>query len=350
MKGHAFEIVFDKLLAHMGVRCDAVGGDTDVDRVVNGFKLQLKTPTLAGTRGEMVQYKTHKTHGAKSQDESMDYYSARAEFPDFLIGLVTYKPLRILFLRRDELPVHADDPSRIKSPFDLDWKRHGGLNASHRIGLKRITEVNGVTPGETELLPLTSKKLGLASDIILDSILKSENFRVWDMNVLGFAREFAFRRLARLKGVTVLPANHCGRTRAEKADLALTSIGTARCHHFQVKGATYSACKLAGRGSTVALETQLSRGRVNDHPTQSRLYLKTDFDSIIACLEPPVADAFREELGFKARKRWAFFSVPTSLLEPHPKMPHRLKSMQHISYETLVAKHEVSERWLERWR
>ena len=34
-----------------------------------------------------------------------------------------------------------------------------------------------------ELLPLTAKSLGLKTDIIVDSILRESNFRIWDMNI-----------------------------------------------------------------------------------------------------------------------------------------------------------------------
>ena len=67
IQGHAFEVIFDYLVRSSGFKSQAIGGDVDIDRIVNGKKLQLKTPYSAGTRGNIVQYKTHKTHGAKSE-------------------------------------------------------------------------------------------------------------------------------------------------------------------------------------------------------------------------------------------------------------------------------------------
>ena len=63
IQGHAFEVIFDYLVHSSGFQIQTVGGDGDIDRIVNGIKLQLKTPYSAGTKGTIVQYKTHKTHG-----------------------------------------------------------------------------------------------------------------------------------------------------------------------------------------------------------------------------------------------------------------------------------------------
>ena len=50
-----------------------------------------------------------------------------------------------------------------------------------------------------------------------------------------------------------------------------------------------------GKDSIIATETQLTRGRVSNHPTQSRLYLKTDFDYLILCVDPPLVRLFDKE-------------------------------------------------------
>lgn len=49
VRGHAFEVVFDDIVNASGFKAITVGGDSDVDRIVNGVTLQLKTPTAAGT-------------------------------------------------------------------------------------------------------------------------------------------------------------------------------------------------------------------------------------------------------------------------------------------------------------
>lgn len=159
VKGHVFEAIFDHLMYSCGQEVIEVGGDTGVDRIVNGQKLQLKTPTLAGTTSTQVQYKTHKTHGAKSELESFDYYYRKEKFADFLVGLISYSPLRIIFLSRDELPTHPESPEHIISPFTVGWTKHQGLNAFKLIGIDNIDLCSDhLRPDpEKELLPLCSK-------------------------------------------------------------------------------------------------------------------------------------------------------------------------------------------------
>jgi hypothetical protein len=67
IKGHAFEVVFKRMLQQLGHTYLEMGGDSDIDLEVNGVTLQLKTPYIAGSSTEIVQFKTHKTHGAKSE-------------------------------------------------------------------------------------------------------------------------------------------------------------------------------------------------------------------------------------------------------------------------------------------
>jgi hypothetical protein len=292
VQGHAFEEFFDHLIELNGYSLTKVGGDTAIDRVLNKHTLQLKTPTKAGTNDTEVQYKTHKTHGAKSELESLNYYHSKSGFADFLVGLVTYDPLRILVLPRSKLPTHPNNPDRIRSPFNLNWVGHPDLNAFGQLGLKKLdfTKVTHLTRPKTTLLPKSSMKLGVHASIIIDAILRPENFRIWDMNMRGFARELSFKTF--LVGQRIIPMSptHCSRPRADKGDLALMRRDGHTCGHFQIKGPTLGACYFEAPDPILGIETQLSRGRVNDHPTQSRLYLATDFDAVIICLEPLIVD------------------------------------------------------------
>jgi hypothetical protein len=194
IKGHAFEVVFKRILQLLGHPFTEVGGDSDIDLTVNGVTLQLKTPYLAGSLNEIVQFKTHKTHGAKSEQESMSYYHKAEDFADYLVGLVSYTPFKLVLIARDELPRHSKSNEYILSPFKINWTTHLGLNDFNRINVSNYVEsdiTHLMSYSETELLPLTSKKLQLSTNIILDTILLESNFRIWDMNIRGFAREAA---------------------------------------------------------------------------------------------------------------------------------------------------------------
>jgi hypothetical protein len=352
IKGHAFEVVFDYILTQCGHEVTEAGGDSNIDRIVNGKTLQLKTPYSAGTKGSIVSYKSHKTHGAKSERESLEYYSSIQKFPDYLVGLISYEPMRIIILDRSELPTHPNDDNRILSPFAVNWDGHPGLNAFHRIGVNNLDlsfAQELASDKESELLPLTAKKLDLKTDIIIDTILNESNFRIWDMNLRGFAREvYLFdqlvqRKIAKYNPVKLKPQ------RGDKADLALLSIETGSHVFFQVKGVSSGYCNFNGQKSIVGTETQLTRGRVNDHLTQSRLYLATDFDFLVLGIDPVVAQLYSQEIGDEARLEWQLYLIPTDDLDRHHMYPHRIKSVQRLLY-TELQKYKVSDSWFDLWQ
>ncbi len=350
IKGHAFEVFFDHLMGANGLAIEKVGGDEDVDRMLNGFSLQLKTPTKSGTRGDVVVYKTHKTHGPKSELESEEYYRLADEFADFLVGLVSYDPVRILVLGRDSLPRHPSFPDRIRSPFTVKWRGHPGLNAFGELGVVQFSKDKQAvpTPASTESLPKISRIIGVTSEVIVDTICQRENFRIWDMNVLGFAREYALRRELQGRSVTEYRAQELGFQRADKVDIVLKRAKDRQYVRFQVKGVTKAQCSFAGADSVLAIETQLSRGRVSDHPTQSRLYLASDFDYVILTLEPAVAAHLPASEERRNGGGWRFFLVPTSDLQRHHVYTRRLKSMQKIPY-TKLREYDLNPEWFQQW-
>lgn len=345
IKGHAFEVVFEHLVLSAGYTVVDVGGDQAIDLTVNDHDLQLKTPTLAGTKGVYVQYKTHKTHGAKSERESMDYYHHVDEFADFLVGLISYEPLKIIFLSKDELPTHPKDQTRIRSPFTVVWADHPGLNAFSRIGVEGLDlsySDHVPTDLSKELLPKSSRRLNLKTDIILDTIIFDTNFRIWDMSIRGFSREVVISNFLRSIGKRVFnPVQVRNDGRGDKSDFAMKSKDGSY-KYFQVKGVSTNNCKFTGKDSIVATETQLTRGRVNDHPTQSRLYLETDFDYLILNLDPPYVNLYEKERGNDVKLQWKQYCIPTSELDSHHKYGHRIKSLQTFRYDDLD-KYLVSE-------
>jgi len=349
VKGHAFETYFDELMSNVSTDVQRVGGDDAIDRIVNNATLQLKTPYVAGTKGDFVSYKTHKTHGAKSEKESLDYYHDVRHFADYLVGLISYDPLNIVILHKSELPRHPKDINKITSPFKLKWRKHPSLNAWHLLGLVKKPSASTLSPGVSELLPLTTKFLGMKTNVILNTILSQENFRIWDMSIRGFAREVVFSASLSDRNIFSVPPTDTGRDRAEKSDHAIKSKSDMKIRFFQMKGASVNNCKFDGENSIIATETQLTRGRVNDHPTQSRLYLHTDFDYLIIGLDPSLTLAFDTELGVNQPIfDWKFFCIPTEKLDRHHKIKRRLKSVQSFKYIDLDV-FKIDELWYEQW-
>ena len=281
----------------------------------------------------------------------MEYYHSISDFPDYLIGLISYTPLKIIFLSKSELPRHPKDANRIQSPFAIKWDVHPGLNAFERINIKMLPEnIEHLiyTDNKTELLPLSSKKIGVTTDVILNTILSESNFRIWDMNIRGFAREISFKAFLASHEIGFWKTESLKSQRGDKADLAIR-LKNNKYVFLQIKGVTSGACRFSGKNSTVAIETQLTRGRVNDHPTQSRLYFVTDFDFLVLCLEPVLTKLYHQELGIDATPEWEFFAIPVKELGTHPKYPNRLKSMQHKNYFE-IENYRIDNNWLSQYR
>jgi hypothetical protein len=330
IKGHVFEVYFDNFMIDNGIIVDEAGGDTPVDRIVNNYSLQIKTPTEAGTSGDIVQFKTHKTHGAKSEAESLSYYHKISEFAEFLVGLVSYNPLNILIIKRDEIPTHPEDGRYICSPFFINWRNHPGLNNFSRIGIKKKLLPPVISSNDYFLLPECSNKLGVPSSYIIDAILKENNFRIWDMSIRGFARETIYENVLKNNQLKFVPPAKIKAERADKADHAvLTKEGYKL---LQMKGLSINNCVFSQTNPVIGVETQLTRGRVNDHPTQSRLYYITDFDYLVIGIDPPITSICHKCCGFQSAFEWEFYTIPTDKLQRHKEFSNRLNALQKFSY------------------
>ena len=223
IKGHAFEVVFDTMMHTNGIVCTEVGGDSDVDRVINGFTLQLKTPYEAGCSTGIVSYKTHKTHGAKSQNESFNYYHKAEEFADFLVGLVSYHPFRVVIIDKQKLPRVQGHTEYILSPMFIPNNDPATINAYGNLGITGTLSFpeNLLNLEDNECLPKSSGLLDMRSDYILRAIFIKDNFRIWDMNMRGFIREHVLTKTLKSHRIHVYPAKATGLDRSDKCDIVL---------------------------------------------------------------------------------------------------------------------------------
>lgn len=350
IKGHAFEAVFDAMMAVNDVECVEAGGDTDVDRSVNGKDLQLKTPYIKGCKAGIVSYKTHKTHGAKSQMESEDYYHKIEDFADFLVGLVSYEPFEVLIVPKGSLPTVPKYPGRIQSPMYLRIDDPETNNNFKQLGVtKNMKFPSEVTaPGNNECLPLSGKLLKLKSEFILKAVFNRKNFRIWDMNLRGFIREHMLLERLKAEKTAVYPPSETGLKRSDKCDFVLKTL-TCKNSRFQIKGLTWSKTRFAGADTAVDCESQLSRGRINDHPTQSRLYRDDDFEYLIIAVDPPYSNTLSLEVFGKKDYAWKFYCVPMFELEKHKVYTDRVAPHQIIPYKSMQ-KYLIGEDWFDRWK
>jgi len=332
VKGHAFEVAFEAILKKNGYNPIEAGGDTGIDLIVNNHYLQLKTPNLNGTKGFNIQYKTHKTHGAKSEKEAIEYYHSIDSFADFLVGLVSYNPFQVIIIPKNDLPRHKLNSNYIISPFTLNCENHKCLNNFQQIDVEINTnDFSYIYPQKSELLPKSSNKIGITSELIINTILKKSNFRIWDMSIRGFAREVAMKRLLKESNIECFNPEKVRKERGNKSDIAVIKNNTY--HFIQVKGVSINNCYFSKDIPIIGVETQLTRGRVNDHATQSRLYLKSDFNYLLIVIDPPITHKlYKDEMD---NFRWLFFLIPTEKLVEHKIYTNRLNSLQKFSIEDL---------------
>ncbi len=338
IKGHAFEVVFDYFMNSNKVPCIDVGGDNDIDRIVNNYTLQLKTPFINGTdfNKGIVSYKTHKTHGPKSQGESFDYYHKISDFADFLVGLVTYNPFNIVIIPKADLPRINESNEYIKSPMFILFQDKRWLNNYKQLGINKEFIVNQemLCLSYSESLPRCSSLLNIPSRFIIEAIFIKENFRIWDMNMRGFIREYQLINFLNSQGIRVYPTYVTGLERSDKCDIVLKDKND-RFVRFQVKGLTWASCVINNDATIIDCETQLSRGRVNDHPTQSRLYKNTDFEAVIIAVDPPYTNTLTKATFGTTNYNWSFYCLPEPVLRKHPSYPNRIFSHQRFLFKDL---------------
>jgi hypothetical protein len=341
VRGHAFEVWFDRELRERGSQIDKVGGDDVVDRIYNGITLQLKTPYWNGTKdGELVQYKMHKTHGAERQP--LCYYKPE-EFADFLVAM--HPTNGVYICPKNSIPTRGDISPRLKypeyisDPLPFDWDSEW-LNRYDLLGIE-IDEppmISEHSEQESSLLPKTIAKIGFTDYDIIHSILDDGNFRIWNQLIKGSIREFHFEKYTEENNLKLYPVDRDpalnGRQR-QKIDYLLDDNT-----RIQVKGLTLGMCE----GDKLGCETQCSHGRV---PT--RLYRTDDFDYLAIVIDP---DSISEDVANKKgldRKDYNFVIVPMENLPVHPRSNEwdfpRIKSNYHFNArETTFNNIEVLQR------
>lgn len=347
IKGHVFEVIFSKILQINDIPHVDIGGDTDVDFEILGHSLQLKTPYVNGCTPTAMAYKTHKTHGAKSESESVGYYQLAEAFADYLVGLISYDPFTVFVIPNQDIPRLPSDPRYLASPFLFGFDREEYINNFHQLGINDdIMYPQIINLGNRELLPMTAELIGVRSNYIIDAIFVPNNFRIWDMNLRGFIREQHIKKMVRDYGLCMFDPRDIT-SRPEKVDLVLKNTYDEYVR-FQIKGLTFNSSRFKGLDSEICCETQLSRGRVNDHPTQSRLYLKTDFDELLIAMDPAYTNTFSEECFGQSDFAWSFYSIPTNELKEHHLFSSRLASSQYISFRELQ-QYRIGDDWFYSW-
>lgn len=310
IRGHAFEVWFDSLMARSGYTYEVVGGNDIIDRRVNGHSIQLKTPFWNGTIvNKVVQYKMHKTHGRERYPEAL---YKREEFAEFLVCMHPDK--EVIICPTERIPTRAEVNPRLKwgeyiaDPVPFDWNTEW-LNRYELLGIdyKRLVFK---ALGESRILPRIAEKIGYHDSEIIKAILDPKNFRVWQQLIVGSVREFHFLKFLTKNGVTVSKPDTLDFRSRVKVDYLYKQQGRGPPLRIQVKGLTKGLCK----GPVLGCETQCSHGRI---PT--RLYRRSDFEILVVVIDPStISPDDATKVGINA-DQYNFLFVKMSKLPRHPR-------------------------------
>lgn len=308
IRGHAFEVWFDREMRERGIVVSSLGGDNIVDRIINGKTLQLKTPYIKATfASKIVGYRMHKTHGAEIKPYC---YYKKSEFADYLVGLhptqgVIICPRKYL-PTRGEISKGLDYPEYLADPLPFKWNTKW-LN---RYDLLDVTVDNYPTLAEhakfeAKYFPLLIEKIGFTDYDIIHSIIDDTNFRIWFQLIVGTIRELHFIKFAKLHKIALNPGTKLKGRGSNKVDYVLDNGS-----RIQVKGLTKGMCS----DKVLGCETQCSHGRV-----PNRLYRRSDFDFIAIVIDPGTIPVEKAKDLKIVSGDYNFVILPISKLPRHPR-------------------------------
>ena len=264
VKGHCFETWFERVMESAGIDSEYTGGDSMTDMVIHidgkDIQLQLKTFTTASTKhNKKISYELHKTHGKEKRPFNL---YLREDFPDFLIG---QHPDGFVICKNEDLPAHPKYPERLKSSVSFEWIEK--LNDYEALGLPKNIRLPDFSWKNIEF-PAIGKETKLSDYDILDTLMRKENFRVLEQNLVGTIREWHFIQIAMSENILLRKSDP---NKEIKFDFILTNG-----KKLQVKGRTKSISK----DSMPCVEVKGSHGRI-----PQRLYKKKSFDYLVIVLD-----------------------------------------------------------------
>ena len=308
IRGHAFEVWFDREMEERGYTTENAGGDSVIDRKLNGKTLQLKTPYWKSTKeGATVGYRMHKTHGAEVYPDAL---YKKEEFADFLIAM--HPTLGVIVCPKQHLMTRSQvNPKllygeRIADPLLFSWENEW-LNKYSLLGvdINDYPKIRERSKEEAKYLPKLISKIGFTDYDIIKALLDPSNFRIWNQLIQGSIREFHFEKIAQKINLKLFPPKGLGGRENQKVDYV-----TKKSLKIQVKGLTKGLCK----NGLLGCETQCSHSR-----QPIRLYKRTDFDVLVVVIDPNTIDPkIALDKGINVDD-YNFLVIPMNELPKHPR-------------------------------
>ena len=254
IKGVAFEEYFKKivLMHYPNAKFEDGVGDSDIDFIVNGYKLQLKTPDKGTTKdGVKVGVALHKTHGDETRPNNL-YKVSNPTF-DFLVAFHPVSGIYIIPFK--EIPRNNKYPEHLADPASFDWNSEW-LNHWELLGFK---DSKGKTIDDRQIplnteLPCLSSETYLEDFEIIAMLCKPQYFRAAVMGLKGNIKEHWFKsRLMELKLIIENPTESYA-----KHDLKVLNKNNY-LKKVQVKGTSKHMCSI--ENMTIGFEIMGTHGQ-----------------------------------------------------------------------------------------
>ena len=192
IKGVAFEVYFQKILTNAveNLKIIAGVGDSDIDLVVNGKNLQLKTIDAGSTiNDKFVGVALHKTHGNEKRPHNL-YNTEKSTF-DFLV--VLHPKSGVMIVPYAEIPLHNTYKSHLADPAKFDWTTEW-INRWDLLGFDHLKGVSldSRTPPQNSHLPFLSNVTYLEDYEIIEMMCRPEYFRAAVMGLKGNIKQHWF--------------------------------------------------------------------------------------------------------------------------------------------------------------
>lgn len=252
IKGVAFEEYLVKIVKanFPGAIIEDGEGDSDVDLVIDGKLLQLKTPDKNSTKTlKKVGVALHKTHGDETRPGNL--YSRQNNTFDFLV--VLHPVSGIYIIPYSEIPAHKTYENYLADPAVFDWDSNW-LNRWDLLGLGRVQKIDDRSIPTSSELPFLSRETYLEDFEIVEMLCKPQYFRAAVMGLKGNIKEhWLINYLEELKYQIKRPEESYS-----KYDVSvLNNLGNYE--RVQIKGTSKNMCNINSK--TIGFELMGTHGQ-----------------------------------------------------------------------------------------
>jgi hypothetical protein len=298
IKGVAFEEYLKKLLKNYdkNIIIEEGKGDSDVDLVVNGLNLQLKTIATGYTKEKIkIAVSLHKTHGDETVPNNL--YKISNKTFDFLC--VFHPEKGVLIIPFDKIPLHNKWNEYLADPAYFEWNSVW-INRWDLLNIN--VEDKGLDLREIPLkseLPFLSSETFLEDYEIIEMLCRPEYFRAAVMGLKGNLKEEWFKNILIKNGFKY----ENPQSTYSKFDVLLYTKNNTE-YKIQVKGTSKNMCSL--EKNTIGFEIMGTHGQF---PKRGYKQSSIDFIAIIIS-----EDQLNQEFDLKGLN---FIIIPSNDLPRH---------------------------------